>query len=112
MDETIGLNNYFAETWVVGSAGEILVTDYAVVGDNYNIYDNGSFVATTDVADYTVSDPTNSQFTTDPNVAWANPLFAHASFAAAAGDLITIQAISIPTDYVDSTVTRRRHHRV
>ena len=103
-DQDLTPPTFFTETWQAAFTGKVLVTDWAVVGDNYNIYDNGNLVASTDVADWTISDPTNSHYTSDANVAWADPLFAHASFGASAGDIITIESITVPSGYPDATV--------
>ena len=103
-DKSISAGDFFSDTWLVSTNSTVLVTDFAVVGDNYNIFDNGVLVASTDVADWSVSDPTNSHYTSDPNVGWANSLFAHASFSANAGDEITIQSLTIPSGFPDATV--------
>jgi hypothetical protein len=108
-DETIGVGNYFAEQWLATVTGTVRVTDLYVPGDNYYIYDNGSLVATTSASDCTSFSPDGctvggSFYTADPNAAWSLSQFAHASFLANAGDIVTIQATSLPTGYSDSTV--------
>jgi hypothetical protein len=108
-DEYIGIGGYFSEQWLATITGTVRVTDLYVPGDNYNIFKNGSLVATTSSPDCTAFSPDGcifggSFYTSDPNAAWTLPQFAHASFLANAGDQITIQAISIPTGYTDSTV--------
>ena len=105
VDQDGVLNNFYDDVWVATRNEQVLVTDYAVVGDNYKIYDDGILVATTGVADWSISDPTNAHYTSDSNVAWKDPLFAHASFFANAGDQITIYATSVPSTYSDGTVS-------
>jgi hypothetical protein len=108
-DEYIGVGNYFAEDWVVTKPStSVLVTDLYVPGDNYNVYRNGVLVATTNVADCTayaggctVGGPV---YAPTAAAGWASSIFAHAKFGANAGDIITIQAIAIPTGFSDSTV--------
>jgi hypothetical protein len=111
-DETIGIGSFFAENWLVtggGATNTVYVTDLFVPGDNYNIYDNGGLIASTNVADCAADLPDGcsvggSFYTSDPNAAWHLSQFAHASFIANVGDVITIQAITLPTGFSDSTV--------
>ncbi len=104
-----GPGPFFAETWSPTANATINVTDLYVLGDNYNIYDNGNLVATTNAASYTATGngAFGAPYTTDPQTAWLTTgpyAFAHASFSAQAGDMITINEAMIPSGFSDATV--------
>jgi hypothetical protein len=108
-DQTVGVGNFFPESWLVTYNQNVIVTDWAVPGDNYWVYDNGALVGTTNAADCTADGPDGctiggSKYANDGLAGWMSPLFAHLQFGAKAGDLITIEVKTIPTGFSDSTV--------
>ncbi len=103
--------SFFDPAWVVPKNENVVVTGLYVLGDNYNIYDNGNLIATTNALDYTqvtpFTGPFGAPYTPDPDVARATTgtdAFAHAVFAASAGDIVTIEVTSLPTNFTDGAV--------
>jgi hypothetical protein len=96
-------------SYTVSSAGPVTITltDFAVVGDNYSVFLNGSAIGSTSVASWETHCSGDAMsaachFTTDPDVALADPWFAHFIFGANNGDLITFFATP-PTGFNDVT---------
>jgi hypothetical protein len=111
-DELIGgVGNFFETTWTMVAGGTLRVTDYAVVGDEFEVYKNGMLALTTpDLPDYVdlgVGAFDDPPFTSDPDVAWGRMEFSKGMLAVLAGDLIEIKAIGIPAGFADSTVAVR-----
>ncbi len=109
MGAPMNVGDFFSTTYTATANEDVRITDLYTLGDNYNIYDNGNLVATTSALDYTATGngPFGYPYTTDPNVAWATTgpyAFAQAEFDALAGDVISIQEITIPTGFPDGTV--------
>ncbi len=110
VDETVGLGNFFSQTWEATYSGTVYITDLYVPGDGYNIYKNGAEVAAnvlgTDCAAIggDACDVDGSYYAYNGEQGWASPYFAHWSGGASAGDLFTIQVAALPTGFSDSTV--------
>ena len=103
---------YFDRSWVATAAETVLVTGLYVLGDNFKIYDNGASVASTNAVDWTATGASSpwDNYAPDADTAWATTgpyAFAHATFAVKAGDVVTIQTTSIPTDMSDGAVAVR-----
>lgn len=105
-------------SWTSSQAVKFDITDFLVVGDGYEVYDNGAPVASfLGKPDWTgIGGPCAGPFsaacgwTADPEAAFDNPLFNQGSlfFAPGSHDL-RIQSLSIPTTgpesfFPDSTV--------
>jgi len=110
-DETIGIGGFFAEDWTYTGAATLVVTDLYVPGDEYNIYDNGILIGSSNaVPDWSTfeSDPYASPpWTDDPETAYNDAeYFSHFGYDLGAGPHdITIQATNLPSGFPDSTVT-------
>jgi hypothetical protein len=116
-DESIGLNNYFSETWTAASSETVRITDIDVLGDGYNVYVNGGLVASPSSADYsaTGNGAFGAPYTNDAETAWLTTgpyKFSHASFSVNAGDIVSIQATYLPSGFADSTVAISAVHAV
>jgi len=99
------LTSYFGD--------EIRITDYAVIGDNYDTFllpDSTDIEFTTSVGDWSAdgcASPTDAScFTLDPDIAWGDSRFAHLDiFDVGPGTFMNlIAAASLPTGYTDGTV--------
>jgi hypothetical protein len=100
---------FFDHTWVATANETVRVTDFKVLGDEYNIFVNGILVATATSADYTATGngAFGSPFTLDPNIAFATTgpfAFSHAIFNVNAGDMIVIEDFHLPPDFLTATV--------
>lgn len=105
----------FDQTYVATANETGMITDLFVVGDSYTVFVNGNPVLTTPVVpDWTTYDGGvdgcggNGQsapcpYTSDPNVAWGNPVWSQGTFALTVGDVVTIQEDTLPTGYTDGT---------
>jgi len=115
LDEFIGVGNPFTNdyTWNSGNRVAFNITDYAVVTDAFDVFDNAVYLLSTPLLDdwsaLGFANPFESPpFTLDPNVAWANPLFSKDFYEFRPGaHSLTIVATQIPTDLSDSTVAFR-----
>ena len=97
---------YYSDAFTAAAAGIVQVVDTYVIGDNYDIYDNGTLVASTDVPDWAAdgySSPTDVNLS-DPDAAIAQGQYAYTSFGVNSGDVITIEETALPTGYTDGTV--------
>jgi hypothetical protein len=92
------------------------ITDWAVITDVFEVYDQNILVlTTTPTADWTSSGvgPFDPPYTTDPDVAWVTAAYSKGSLAFAPGfHSVTIKNISIPPfdgdiDFIDGTVAFR-----
>ena len=83
--------------WPPPAAGavNVTITDLYVASDNYNVFLNGSLVASTSMS-------SDFSFDSNPDTALANPSFAHVFFGANNGDLIEIFATP-PPGFGDAT---------
>lgn len=106
---------FYPDTYTFNSADPVSlnVTDNYVVTDACDVYDGGSLLFSTPLLPdwQALSYPspfTSPPFTTDPNVAWANPLFSKGWKTVTAGaHTISIQATQVPAGFSDSTVCIR-----
>jgi hypothetical protein len=109
-DETVGVGNFFAETWTTSKVATVLITDYAVPGDNYFVFLNGNLLGSTNVPDCTTygadgCSTSGPLYAIDGNAGWASPVFAHFVIPnVAPGDIVSIEVKSLPTGFPDSTV--------
>jgi hypothetical protein len=114
-DEAIGApGTYFAETWSYTGSAVLSVTDIYVVGDAFDVFDNGVSIMVLNPVDGSFQNipgcdgnafDASCHYTTDPNVALADPYFAHGSVLLGGGlNEITIEATELPTGFTDSTV--------
>jgi len=93
----------------VATQNEIgMITDLFVVGDSYTVFVNGIPVLTTPAVPTWTADGCSGPydpncFTTDPNVAWGNPIWSQGTFDLNAGDIVTIQEDNIPSGFTDGT---------
>jgi hypothetical protein len=95
--------------WTSTETVTFTITDLFVVGDEYEVYDNGSLVfSSPDLPDYSelgLGAFDSPPWTHDPDVALADGRFSSGVITFAPGyHEITIKAISLPTDYIDATV--------
>lgn len=118
LDEVMTTGSFFTGSWSWTSPNpvEFTITDWAVVTDVFEVYDNAVLVATTpSLSDWDVlglSGPKVSPpYTLDPDVALADGRFSSLVITFAAGaHTITVRDIHIPptsaggTPYVDGTV--------
>jgi hypothetical protein len=104
----------YPESYVATQDETGMITDLYVVGDSYTVFVNGAPVLVTPVVPdwtaYEVPDPGCSNgfppcpYTTDPNVAWANPAeWSTGSFSLKTGDVVTIEEDTLPSGYTDGT---------
>jgi hypothetical protein len=107
LDQTMSTGDFFSGVWTWSSSNPVdfVITDLLVVGDQFNVYDFGTLVATTpSVAPWfelpDVIDPFQSPpFTDNPDQALASADFSSAELLFGPGDhSITIQDINIPLD--------------
>jgi len=116
-DESIGgVGGFFNEDWsftLPAWGGVLTVTDEFVVGDSYDVYDQGTLIADIPwVTDWSTIPGCDNDaydascgYTLDPNVALASPYFAHALIDLGSGyHDITIEELTEPTGFTDSTV--------
>jgi len=108
VDKVIGVGNFDNVTYVAPVNETGIITDFDVVGDYFSVYVNGVDVLDTPVVpDWSTycgdAFGACSGYTTDPNVALANPMFSSGTFALNAGDEVTIKIVNIPTGFSDST---------
>jgi hypothetical protein len=109
-DETVGVGNFFAETWTTSKVATVLITDYAVPGDNYFVFLNGNLLGSTNAADCTTygadgCSTSGPLYAPDGNAGWASPFFAHFVIPnVAPGDIVSLEVKSLPTGFTDSTV--------
>ncbi len=119
LDENMTAPSFFTGSWSWDSPNpvEFTITDWAVVTDVFEVYDNGSLVLTTpSLSDWDVlglADPfTSPPHTFDPDVALADGRFSSAVYVFAPGShTITVRDIHIPfttaggnTPFIDGTV--------
>lgn len=108
--ENIGGPGHFFGTFFTATvSGTLQVTDYLVVGDEFDVYINGSLKLTTpDLPDYQglgVGASADPPYTSDPDVAWGRPEFSKGSLAGIlVGDLIQIKVIAGPAPFPDNSV--------
>ncbi len=104
---------FFPETFIFTSADPVYlrVADLFVIGDSYNVYDNGELLFTSvcsdDWKELGFPNPFNPPYTADPEWVWSqrDAFFAKGYKTLSPGThRITIQAIERPTDFTDSTV--------
>ena len=77
--------------WTFSGAATFRITDAFLRGDQFSVFDNGVLIGTTPAV------PVGGGSTTDPDVAFADPLYSHASFQLGGGNhSITIQAFNSP----------------
>jgi hypothetical protein len=115
LDENMTAPAFFTGSWTYTGAGTLKVTDLYVATDRFNLYDNGSLVATFNGGtDWNVSGAATSKtdppYTLDPDVAWGRADFAKGTYTFGAGSRVfTIEDIDIPDQdsgavYPDGTV--------
>ena len=100
-DEYLTAPAFFSETWTftAASAVNLFVTDFAVASDLFDVYANGFFLGSTSYA------PESSNYTLDPDVAFASPAWSSGLWTLAAGVYeISILSTFVPSGYSDSTV--------
>jgi len=111
-DQYMNNGDFFTDSYTATTNEIGMITDLYVVGDSYDVYVNGISVLTTPpVAPWTSyagcldGKTAPCPFTADPNVAWNDPLneWSEGTFALLAGDIVTIQELSIPEGYSDGT---------
>ena len=104
--------------WTSSVAVVFDITDWAVITDVFEVYDNDHLVLTTaPTADWTsfAGGPKDPPYTTDPDIAWVTAAYSKGSIVFAPGaHSITIKDISIPpldrtgeVDFIDGTVAFR-----
>ncbi|MGA2138137.1 MAG: hypothetical protein ABSH14_04665 [Verrucomicrobiia bacterium] len=99
-----GVGSFFQETWTFSGSAELQVTDFAVPGDQFAIYDNGILIGNSSVVpDWSTyeSDAFESPpWTADPAVAWLDPHFSHFDESLGNGShSITIQETVEPSGF-------------
>lgn len=110
-DEFIGVGGFFAEDWTYTGAATLVVTDLYVPGDEFNIYDNGILIGSSNaVPDWSTFEDSpydSPPWTDDPETAYNDAeYFSHFGYDLGAGSHdITIQATNLPSGFSDSTVT-------
>lgn len=121
LDEYMSTGDFFSGgpwDWVSSHSVEFTITDYFVVTDKFEVYDNGVLAFTTPaLADWDalgIGGPLVSPpWTSDPDVALASGFFSSAVYVFGAGaHSITIRDIDIPTTahgepFSDGTVAFR-----
>ena len=118
LDEFMDEGDFFTGSWEWDSPVAVTfdITDYAVVTDVFEVYDNGVLSLTTPALlnwDALGVGPTDDPpYTVDPDVAWARLEFSKGSILFGPGShSITIRDIGIPPlddfDYPDGTVAFR-----
>ncbi len=113
LDEFISVGSFYSGPWTYTSASAVAldVTDLFVVGDAADVYVDGSYFGSTPILpDYAALglDPFGASFTSDPNVAWTNPLFSKGTFILPAGTHdVTFSPTFIPTGFSDATIAFR-----
>jgi hypothetical protein len=111
LDEVMSVGSFFTGHWEWTSTEVVTftVTDLYVVSDAFEIYDSGALVGATPILPHYdalgLGAFDSPPYTTDPDVALAEPRFSKGVFTFAPGyHDITIKAIAIPTGFPDATV--------
>ena len=92
------LGNFYDNTYTTTVGAQVKVTDLYVWGDEYEYYINGAPIAPI------LAPQPPAAFNSDPTSAYDSGLFAHATFALGAGDVLSFQEITIPPGYTDGTI--------
>lgn len=104
---------YFPDTFIFTSADPVLlrVTDLFVIGDAYNVYDNGTFLFSAtgsgDWSELGFSDPFQPPYADDPEWVWSQRAIDFSKgyrLLPPGTHRIRIQAVDRPTGFEDSTV--------
>ena len=108
-----GPTDLFNGTLTTFAGDEIKITDYAVIGDNYDTFfpaTSTTIEFSTSVPDWSAdgcSSPTDAScFTLDPDVAWGDSRFAHLDITNSGSGTFTnsIALATLPTGYTDGTI--------
>lgn len=111
IDEVMAEGDFFTGSWTWDEPYLVrfTITDLFVVTDEFEVYDNGVKVLTTpslpDYATLGIGAFDSPPYTTDPDVALAEPKFSKGVVYLGPGSHeITIRCIDIPTGFADGTV--------
>lgn len=97
-DQFTAVPFFFDNTYTTAVGKTVKVTDLFVWGDEYRYYIN-------DVAIGTILAPLPAApFESNPDTAFNSGLFAHASIALAAGEVLKFEAITLPAGFTDGTI--------
>ena len=99
-DQEAVAGDFFNNTYRASVAITAKFTDLYVVGDEYNVYKNGTLLSFAGV-------PVGSNtafFTSDPSAAYNSGNYARGLVSLAAGDVLSFRIATIPAGYTDATI--------